>query len=69
MTRKQFEESYCNKSHISIEEYDKYFVTLPCNCGDDTCKGWACVTKREASIKAHKELYNYGLCAGVTCEC
>lgn len=56
MTRKQFEENYCNKSHINIEEYDKYFVTLPCNCGDDTCKGWACVTKREASIKAHKEL-------------
>ncbi len=57
MTRKQFEENYCNKSHINIEEYNKYFVTLPCNCGEDTCKGWACVTKKESSIKAHRELY------------
>ena len=37
------EERYCNKSHITVEEYRKYFVTFPCHCGEPSCKGWACV--------------------------
>lgn len=57
MTKKEFEEGYCNKSHITVEEYMKYFVTLPCHCGDPSCKGWACVSNSKNSIKAHCELY------------
>lgn len=57
MTQKEFEEKYCNKSHITVEEYRKYFVTLPCHCGDPSCKGWACVCNSINSIKVHRELY------------
>lgn len=57
MTEREFEENYCNNSHINIDEYRKYFVTLPCQCGSRSCKGWACVDNNKVSIKAHMDLY------------
>ncbi len=57
MSKSEFEGYYCKEAQMTIEEYKECFVTLPCNCGDDVCKGWACVSNSERSIKAHKELY------------
>lgn len=59
MTKEEFEKGYCKRSEISIDEYrdDYNLITMPCNCGDDTCEGWAAVDNREISIKAHKDLY------------
>lgn len=58
MSKEEFEKSYCEKSHITIAEYKEHFITLPCNCGDSSCQGWASVSNNKHSIKAHYELYS-----------
>lgn len=58
MTKEKFEEWYCGRSMITLEEYHKYFVTLSCKCGEDGCNGWAVVPNRPSSIKAHYDIYN-----------
>lgn len=58
MTKEKFEEEYCKRSGITLEDYHKYFVTLSCRCGEADCKGWAVVPNSPLSIKAHKENYN-----------
>lgn len=57
MTKEEFEKGYCNRSEITVEEYHKHFVTLPCNCGDESCNGWASITKNELVIQNHKRKY------------
>lgn len=57
MTKEDFENGYCERSEITLEEYQNYYVTLPCNCGHETCDGWASVKNKPLSIKAHKDLY------------
>jgi hypothetical protein len=56
MTKEDFEINYCNKSNITIETYNEYFVTLPCECNREGCQGWACVSNSPLLIKAHNEL-------------
>lgn len=58
MTKENFIKLYCEKSDITEEELLKTQVVLPCNCNDETCKGWAVVSNNELSIKAHCELYS-----------
>jgi hypothetical protein len=57
MTKEEFEQSYCNKSRLSKEEYDKHFVTMSCSCQYEECEGWAVVTNSPLAIEAHKRLY------------
>lgn len=59
MTKDEFEKRYCERSEITIDEYhnDYNLITLPCNCGDQSCDGWAAVDNRPIAIKAHKDLY------------
>ena len=57
MSKEEFEANYINLSGITQEFYDNNFVTMPCNCGDDACEGFACVSNNELSIKAHLDLY------------
>ena len=57
-TKKEFEDSYIENSSISKEDYDEYFVTLPCKCGNKCCSGWTCVNNDELSIKTHNNLYD-----------
>lgn len=57
MTLTEFEKGYCERSHITQEEYREHFVTLPCKCDDPDCPGWACVTNNPAMIQAHHDLY------------
>ena len=56
-SKEEFEKRYCERSEISIEDYHEYEVTLPCDCGEDGCEGWAAVSDNPISIKAHKDLY------------
>jgi hypothetical protein len=56
MTKVEFEKGYCERSGISLEEYEEDNVTLSCNCGHESCEGWAAVSNRPLSIKAHKDL-------------
>ena len=58
MTKEEFEKSYLELNDMEKERYDKSFVTLPCNCGDDSCRGWACVANNPESIEVHNCLYN-----------
>ena len=57
MTKKEFEMGYIERSNISKKYYDKHFVTLPCNCGEDTCSGFAAVSKDSKAIRKHIKLY------------
>ena len=57
MTKEEFEKSYIEKSAISTEFYHQCFVTLPCDCGDKFCKGWAAIHNSPDMIASHNKLY------------
>lgn len=57
MTKEEFEEGYCKRSGISLDEYNKYEITLPCSCEDEDCEGWAAVSNNSLLIEAHKKFY------------
>jgi hypothetical protein len=67
MTREEFIESYVERSRVhypSIQKTEDGFVlgsrrriALPCNCGDDECKGWAMVSSEQEDIDTHMQLY------------
>lgn len=59
ISKNEFEESYCKKSGITIEEYKQEFnlVTLPCKCDNEHCSGWAAVDDTPRKIKAHEQFY------------
>jgi hypothetical protein len=57
ITKEQFERAYCERSHISLEQYHEWRVTLPCACDYEECEGWAAVSKDERAIADHMELY------------
>ncbi|PHA03006.1 hypothetical protein COE51_01295 [Bacillus pseudomycoides] len=56
MTKEEFENGYCQRSGITVEEYNNEFnlITLPCDCGEDGCEGWAAVTNTPRMIEIHK---------------
>lgn len=58
MDKEEFEKQYCHESKITIEEYKRNYITLPCSCEWDGCNGWACVLNDEVSIRVHNCLYN-----------
>ncbi|MEC5422138.1 hypothetical protein QGM71_01350 [Virgibacillus sp. C22-A2] len=57
MTKEEFKQNYCARSGITEEFYNQHFVTLPCNCGDSSCEGWATIGNNSTSITTHNELY------------
>ena len=41
MTKDEFEKSYAEKSGMTVERLHKLgLVAIPCDCGEDSCKGW-----------------------------
>lgn len=60
LTKEDFEIEYCNNDGMSIEEYYKTQVTLPCNCEYKDCKGFAAVSNNPRSIRLHNEICNRG---------
>lgn len=57
MNKDQFIAFYCSNSGKKWDDLKKHFVALPCNCGDESCHGWAMVSNDEFSIEIHNELY------------
>lgn len=53
----KFEQDYINRSEISLEEYQEWFVTLPCKCGASDCEGWSAVHANYHSVGIHVDLY------------
>lgn len=58
MTAEEFEKRYCSLSRITIEQYRKWRVTLPCECDDSGCEGWASIQNDPDAIAAHKRFYS-----------
>jgi len=57
LTKQEFEDGYISRSGITKEKYDKYQVTMRCNCEYEQCEGWAAVSNNQLAIEAHKRLY------------
>jgi len=57
MTKEEFIEYYCRNSKITREYYDRYYVALPCNCGEYMCQGWASIRNNPDIIEDHKRFY------------
>jgi len=57
MDAELFKNEYIKNSNISEKYFDEHFIVLPCICGNEDCKGFACVSNDELSIKIHKDLY------------
>lgn len=56
MTQSEFIKSYCEKSNITEERLNSLgIVSVPCNCKEVECKGWAMISRE--FIKYHVELY------------
>ncbi|HKZ77718.1 MAG TPA: hypothetical protein VJ124_05290 [Pyrinomonadaceae bacterium] len=44
MTRKEFEQGYAERSGVTVEWlHEQNQHAIPCDCGDDLCKGWQMV--------------------------
>lgn len=57
ITKEQFESNYISKNGIDKAFYKKRFITLPCNCKEKGCKGFASVSNTDICIKIHNDLY------------
>ena len=55
MNKIQFEKGYIKRSKITPEFYQKHFITLPCQCGADICRGWAAIHNTPEMINLHNE--------------
>ena len=55
MNKTQFERGYIRRSKITPEFYHEHFITLPCQCGVDVCKGWAAIYNTPEMIALHLE--------------
>jgi len=55
-SKEEFEEQYMRNSRITPKFYKEHFVTLPCECRNPGCRGWACVSKDLNSVENHKKL-------------
>jgi hypothetical protein len=55
--KREFIDGYCQKSGIPWLELSQWLNALPCNCGDESCEGWAMVSRDQFAIKTHTELY------------
>jgi hypothetical protein len=57
MTRDEFIDGYCERSHINRAELNKWRVALPCACGESACEGWAMVSRDPDLMKDHLKAY------------
>ena len=58
MNKGEFEKDYCERSKISIEEYRRWHVTLPCACDYEGCMGWAAIWNQPDFIAHQKEFHS-----------
>ena len=57
MTKEQFIQAYCERSKVTAEWFNDYFVALPCACDSDICEGWAKIRNDPESIADHIRFY------------
>jgi hypothetical protein len=51
-TLEEFEAQYARKSNVTVEFLHKNNQHgVPCDCGDETCQGWAMVNKESHDKK------------------
>jgi hypothetical protein len=44
MTKDDFEKQYAEKSNVTVEWlHENHQGAIPCECGEDGCKGWQMV--------------------------
>jgi len=41
MTKDEFIAGYCERSNAPWDFLSVYLEAVPCDCGDESCKGWA----------------------------
>ena len=41
ITKEVFEADYCRLSSMTRAYYNEWYVTLPCSCDYEECRGWA----------------------------
>jgi len=51
VSKEEFEAIYIERSDFTREFYDKHFVTLPCDCGEEMCVGWQCLSRHNHILK------------------
>lgn len=57
LTQDEFERGYAERSGMSIEEFRAWRIGLPCGCEDESCPGWAAVSRDPDSINEHLDFY------------
>jgi hypothetical protein len=59
VSRNEFIFGYCERSGMSVEQYQQHYVALPCLCGDDPdTPHWATVGLRGFELCSHLSLYS-----------
>jgi hypothetical protein len=59
MSKEEFEQEYCKKSGITLDQYHNEYnqITLPCNCDSKDCNGWVAVTNEPLLVECHMKIY------------
>jgi len=57
ITMETFESVYRRASHIDQDYYNRWFITLPCNCGEQGCRGWAAIGRNWDAIQHQLGFY------------
>jgi hypothetical protein len=57
ISKEEFERGYCQRGHMTREEYQEERVTLPCYCDYEKCEGWAAVPNIPDIIQDHMKFY------------
>jgi hypothetical protein len=42
---------YAQRSDLSLEDFDRFFELVPCECGDQYCKGWKMKARQPLDVE------------------
>jgi hypothetical protein len=48
-SREQFEREYAERSGMTVEKLREHRTVRSCDCGEDGCEGWQCVSHEVAA--------------------
>lgn len=46
VSKQAFELGYAERSNLTLEEFRRWLIALPCECGEEDCEGWQAVSLR-----------------------
>ena len=58
ITKDEFESKYIQRSKITRVFYNEDYITLPCDCGEKDCEGWASISKEPENVCDHIKFYS-----------